>query len=952
MQKKVWMVFIVLLVLISTGHAQSKKSEWVDSVFSTLDVNGKIGQLLIVPINSYSNNQSLEKTISQLKKFNIGGVMFTGGGPTSQANATNRLQQNTPVPLLIAMNVEAGLGSVLDSAISFPPPIMLGSVRDDSLIFFLGAEVGRQLKILGTHINLGTTSNATNLLATRETLYQSFGTDLNRVAPKVAAFQSGLRSAKILSSAKYYPPTSKSDATALLLQKLFDDESNAVYMSYGHDQIKQAAHDVVPFYLPKSLSSKLNGLVISSFSDSTRSKKFNPGDAEVFAFKSGSDIMLSPQNIPAAIRKLRRAVRKNKELELQLNRSTKKILSTKFEAGLNKRSIVNTENLTARINTPAAVILKSTLVEKSIILLKNEDQLLPLKQLDNLSFASISIGGKKENLCTTYLSKYTTFTHFEVQRAEDTVGLIPKLRQFNIVVAAVYPNASKSESIYTTLLQKINQHSKVIAINFDSPIRLGAVYSLPVVVQAYTDDEQIQRIVPQLLFGAEKIDGLMPISINENIKQGQGIQTSAIERMSYAIPEAEGLDSKTLESISAVANEAITQKAAPGCQVLVARHGKIIYDNSFGAQTYENKNPVNDQTIYDLASLTKVTATLQAVMFLYEKGMIDINKKASVYLPELLNTNKKDIILKDILTHQSGLFPFLLMWPQTVHGDTLLAHYYSPMKSESYPLQVAPNLFASEVMKDSVWQWVLKSEMLVKPPRTPYSTRYSDLGFMILHRIVERMVNQPMEDFLSQNLYDPLGANTVGYLPLTKYSPTQIAPTEKDTIFRKAIVLGTVHDERAAMLGGVAGHAGLFGSGTDLIKIGQLFLQKGNYGGQTFYKPETIELFAQKQFENSTRGLGWAKSADPNSPSSRFLSPKGFGHTGFTGTCMWIDPEFDLVFIFLSNSRFPNRSGKLNTTNIRSRIQDAVYQSIFNYCQYGDALPDEKLMQYLRKSTN
>lgn len=930
MQKKVWIVFIVLLVLISTGHAQLKKSEWVDSVFSTLDVSGKIGQLLMVPTNSYANPHEIEKTISQLKKFKIGGVMFTGGGPISQANVTNHLQQTTSVPLLIAMNAEAGLGSVLDSAVTFPPPIMLGSVRDDSLIFFLGAEIGRQLKILGAHINFGPTSNASNLFAARETLYQSFRTNMNAVAPKVAAFQSGLSSVKILSV-----------------------ESAAVHVSNKHDQIKQEAFDVVPFYIPRSISSKLSGLVISSFSDSTHNlKKFSPGDAEVFAFKNGGDIMLMPQNIPAAIRKLRKAVRKNKELELQLDNSTKKILSVKFDAELNKKSIINTENLVTRINTSAAIVLKSTLSEKSIVLLKNDEQLLPLKQLDNLSLASISVGGKKENSFTNYLSKYTTFTHFEVQRADDTVGLVQKLRSYNVVVVAFYPNSSNIESEYSNLLQKVNQHSQVIAINFDSPVRLSSINSFPVIIQAYADSELLQNIVPQLLFGAKKIDGVMPVSIDENIKQGQGIQTSSLERISYAIPEAEGFDSKTLQTISVVANEAITQRAAPGCQVLVARHGKIIYDKSFGSKTYENKNPVNDQTIYDLASLTKVSATLQAVMFLYEKGLIDINKKASVYLPELLNTNKKDIILKDILTHQSGLFPFLLMWPQTVHADTLLAHYYSPMKSESYPLHVAPNLFASTVMKDSIWQWVLKSEMLVKPARTPYSTRYSDLGFMILHRIVERLVNQPMEDFLSQNLYEPLGANTVGYLPLTKYSPMQIAPTEKDTIFRKAIVLGTVHDERAAMVGGVAGHAGLFGSGTDLIKLGQLFLQKGKYGGQTFYKPETIELFAQKQFDNSTRGMGWAKSADPNSPSSRFLSPKGFGHTGFTGTCMWVDPEFDLVFVFLSNSRFPNRSSKLNTSNIRSRIQDAVYQSIFNYCQYGDALPDEKLMQYLRKLSN
>jgi CubicO group peptidase (beta-lactamase class C family) len=292
------------------------------------------------------------------------------------------------------------------------------------------------------------------------------------------------------------------------------------------------------------------------------------------------------------------------------------------------------------------------------------------------------------------------------------------------------------------------------------------------------------------------------------------------------------------------------------------------------------------------------------------------------------------------------------MWPQTVKGDTLLSHYYSPMRDDNYPLQVAPGLFASTVMQDSIWHWILKSDMLPKPPRTPYTTRYSDLGFMIMHHLVERIINQPIQDFLSQNLYEPLGAGTMGYVPLTRFAASQIAPTEIDTTYRKTTVVGTVHDERAAMLGGVAGHAGLFGNASDLIKLGQMLLQKGSYGGQSFYKPETIDLFAQKQFENSSRGLGWAKPGDTSSPSSRLESPKTFGHTGFTGTCIWMDPEFDVVFVFLSNSRFPNRSGKLNTTNIRSRIQDTIYQSIFSHCQYGENEPDRILMEYLRKTSN
>jgi CubicO group peptidase (beta-lactamase class C family) len=299
------------------------------------------------------------------------------------------------------------------------------------------------------------------------------------------------------------------------------------------------------------------------------------------------------------------------------------------------------------------------------------------------------------------------------------------------------------------------------------------------------------------------------------------------------------------------------------------------------------------------------------------------------------NTNKKDITLIDMLTHQSGLVPFVPMWTQTVKDSAFMTEYYHTERTSEYPLQVAPGLFAKNLLRDSVWSWVVKSKMQEKPARTPYPYRYSDLGLMIMKQLAERLLNQPIDEFLRQNVYEPLGATTTGFNPLDHYPESRIAPTEIDKIYRKTLVVGTVHDERAAMMGGVSGHAGLFSTGTDLIKLGQMLLQEGSYGGIQYYKPETVRLFANKQFEDSRRGIGWDKPllSDWSSPTSLKASPLTFGHTGFTGTCMWIDPEFDLVYVFLSNRTFPDRNGKLLNANIRSRIQDAIYQSIFDYCQ-------------------
>jgi beta-N-acetylhexosaminidase len=316
-----------------------------------------------------------------------------------------------------------------------------------------------------------------------------------------------------------------------------------------------------------------------------------------------------------------------------------------------------------------------------------------------------------------------------------------------------------------------------------------------------------------------------------------------------------------------------------------------------------------------------------------ERGVIDLHRKVSYYLPELKKSNKKDITILDMLTHQSGLVPFIPMYPQTVKDTTFLPIYYSRKRDQRYPLQVASNLYASMALRDSVWSWVVKSQLNEKPVRTPYSYKYSDLGFLILQHLAEHLLNQPLDEFMQQNYYEPLGAYTTGFNPLNRFTNQNIAPTEDDKIYRKSFVSGTVHDERAAMMGGVAGHAGLFSNANDLGKMGQMLLQEGGYGGIQYYKPETVSLFTAKRFKPSRRGIGWDKpvQSDPNSPASLFASPKTFGHTGFTGTCIWIDPEFDLVFIFLSNRVYPDRNNKLSNANIRTRIQDVIYQSIFEY---------------------
>lgn len=982
MHKKVWVVLIAVLAVLPV-YAQSGKSVWIDSVFSTLSLPDKIGQVLMVSLDVSSHENDIERTINTIRKNKIGGVIAFGGGPVKFTNAINLLQRENEVPVLVGMNAERGPGAVIDSVLKFPDPLLLGAVRDDSLIWYLGEQAGQQLRALGVHLNFAPTADLSTSFNNPDLFLSSFGENRDRVTNKIVTYQASLRKQGIFCIAKYFPDNgirvegfnkgvailrTKTDPARLYpLQILIDNGLAGVITAYEHQVIFPAtkkrftddktilASAIPTLYSGEYLKRQVNlkGLVFSFIPDiQDLNGKYGAGDAEVFAFQAGNDVLVFPNNINATIRKMRRAIRKDDALEKQLDESVKKILALKYDAGLGNRKEFPTENLYGRLNNVNVVALHSILFEKSVTLVKDRQNLVPLHGLDQ-TFASVSIGNANTTAFTAHLAKYVPVSAYGLK--SDTTGMFNTLKQHDVVIASIYPNADSIAAQYTALLQKLSACTKVIAVLFDSPAKISLVDKLPTIVQAYASEDNIQLTVAELLFGVRKIEGVLPVSVTDSVREGQGITRASLKRLGYSVPEMAGMNGRMLEKITSIAKEAIEQKVTPGCQIIVARNGKVVYEGYFGTQLYDLKTPITDQSIYDLASLTKVTATLQVSMFLYEKGLLDIYKKASYYLPELEGTNKKDLIVKDILTHQAGLIPFIPFWVQTVKDSILMPQYYSREKSDAYPLQIAPHVFGIKSLPDSLWKWSLKSQLRPKIARTPYTYTYSDIGLYIMHHINEKLINQPQHEFLRQNVYDPLGASSMGYLPLERFNVTRIVPTENDKLFRRELLAGTVHDEGAAMLGGLAGHAGNFSTANDLLKLGQMLLQKGYYGGTQYYKPETVDYFTARQFDTSRRGLGWDKpiQSEWSSPTSLLSSPKTFGHTGFTGTCLWIDPEFDLVYIFLSNRVYPTRNNnKLSSLNIRSRIQDVIYQSVFEYGKYGNNQYSSKLIPYIMKISN
>ncbi len=955
-------IFGILTLICLAFHAlsQTPKEKWVDSVFQTLNTTEQYGQMLMVKVTTSATEADLSKIEKKVRNSSIGGILFQGMTVKKMRELTTRFQLVAQTPLLFAIEGN-GFPQTRDSLeLCFPNLLTQGAIEADTLIQTMAAEVAKIYKSAGIGLSL---FHAETLTADQINANNSYGDDRLRVSQKDLAWLKGMQSQGILTCAKDFPirgvkvtHVEKGEPEVVLTADSLETYPFKVLFKNELSSVMPASQDLPLFYTEKKAAIKnivsagtltasfagnwirqnmdFHGVIMIDVDDMVRaSDKFAPGEAELFAFEAGNDMLITGTDPDPALRKFKKYFKKEKGSLLRLDESVRKVLAMKYDAGLDRKLEVH--DISAM--TAERKLLQKNLYRSAVTVIRNEHESIPLKSLEDRRFiflvADDSLAAKP---VLAKLKKYAPFTAVNLNDSKEIPDLTLALRPKHVVVVAMFPS-SKEETIQKVLssLATPDPNREVIVADFGSVIFRNFAQFFPTVITAYSDDREMLTTVPEIIFGGLPAKGSLPLSFGK-IPSGTSVKTSTLERLSYSFPEEVGMDSKTLDKIEAIANEAIANKATPGCHVLVAKNGKVIYERSFGYLTYENQIKVSDETIYDLASVTKVSATLQAVMFMYERGLIDINKKASVYLPELKNSNKKDFVIKDILTHQAGLWPFLPFWAQTMRDSLYLPEYYNDTLSAEYPLVVADKLYGRATMKDSLWTWIIKSKIREKPARTPFDYRYSDMGFYIMQHLAERLLNQPIEDFVSQNFYEPLGAYTTGYLPLLRFPIKQIAPTENDKLFRKSLLIGMVHDQGAAMHGGVAGHAGLFSSANDLAKLGQMLLQEGEYGGIRYYKPETVRLFTRKQFETSRRGLGWDKPTpgDWNGPTSYYSSARTFGHTGFTGTCIWVDPEFQLVYIFLSNRVHPDMTNnKLLNANIRSRIQDVLYQSIFNYCK-------------------
>ncbi|WP_104733669.1 glycoside hydrolase family 3 N-terminal domain-containing protein [Hanstruepera ponticola] len=946
--------------LLADNPEHQKK--WVDSVYNSLDIDQKIGQLFMVRAFS---NQGLkhENIISQLiMDQHIGGIIYSTGGPVAQAKLNNRLQGLSKTPLLIGMDAEWGLNMRLDSTFAFPWNMTLGAIKDNKIVEQVGYQVGEHCKRIGVHFNFApvvdiNTNPKNPIIGNR-----SFGEDRDNVTEKALVFMKGMQDAGVLANAKHFPGhgDTETDSHKTLPTISFDEKRIDSVELYPYRKLIEnglssvmVAHLNVPALetqtgFPSSLSKHIvtdilkdslgfKGLIYTDALEMKGVADFSePGDIDLAAFLAGNDVMLISEDVPKAMIKMREAYDSGVITEERLAHSVKKILQAKYKVGLNNFKPIVIENLVNELNRPKDQILNELAFEKAITVVKNKSNLLPIRDLKNKRVAYVQLGDDSGSVFFKELQKYTKVHEVKADNLDE---LITKLKAYNTVVVGFHRSNDHPWKDYQfsdkelVWLYEIARTNTVILDVFVKPYALldiATFENIEALVVSYQNSDTSQKISAQMIFGAIEAKGKLPVSIGTFYNEGDGVDYNSMSLLGYTIPERVGVNSKKLSKLDSVAQYAVDNEMTPGIQLLVARKGKVIYNKNFGKHTYEaDAETVKFNDIYDVASLTKILATLPLIMELEEQGVVSLDSKLSQLLPEYANSNKKDVTIKKMLSHYARLKPWIPFYYATLDSVTKKpdARYYRNEKSSEFSVKVANDLFMRRDYQDSIQKIIKDSDLL---NRLRY--RYSDLPYYILKKFIEKHYDKPMDELVQEHFYESLGANYTTYNPYNKFSNKSIVPTELDDYYRYQEIKGYVHDMGAAMQGGVGGHAGIFSNANDVAKIMQMYLQKGYYGGKRYFKSETLDKFNTCYFceSDNRRGIGFDKpQLGEEGPTCGCISMTSFGHSGFTGTYAWADPEEEIVYVFLANRTYPIAgSNRLLKENIRTEIQRLIYESI------------------------
>lgn len=959
---------------------RQKMEQWTDSVFNTLSPAERTAQLFVITVRNSDtpqNRQSLRRLVRELK---VGGLLFDSGSVQDQAALTNYCQALSKVPLLMTLDGEWGLAMRLTDTPKFPFNMTLGAVQDDSLLYEYGRAVGRQCRRMGIQVNfapvLDINSNPGNPVIGK----RSFGQALDNVSAKGIAYARGLEAEGVLSVAKHFPghgDTSEDSHNTLPLvphskERLLSMEIEPFkrYVDSGLSGI-MVGHLNIPALDPSGRPASLSGEVVHNllcdslgfeglvFTDALKMKGASTfGNTALLALLAGNDIVLNPSNPEAQLKAIAQAVADGQLSQQFIDEKCKKILRYKYALGLDRRKAIDMERLVADLNAPEYEALNRRLHSEALTLLHNRHYTIPVTHLGKTRIAVVSVGSDTQSVFQKTTALYAPGSG-RFDDSTDLSLLLDTLHHYDRVIVAIHSDKTQ----YRARIGRLCQTGKAIAVCFFSPYQMNRLgHELAhnrALLLAYEDTPLMQEYAAQAIFGGCAIRGKLPVELEGAFEQGEGIRTEK-SRLGYTLPEAVGMDSRLLAKVDSIIAEGIAQEAFPGCQLLVARRGEVVWNKAYGYFDYEtHRHPVATDDLYDLASVSKATGTLPAVMKACDDGDIELERPMSHYFAPLRKSDKRNLTVRQALLHETGLRASLLMAPVLIDPTSftpplfkrqpdvtcsipidactfanrharLRTDLVATQPSAKFPIEIARGVYGAASLPDT-----LIARIIATPLRRSKRYLYSCLNFILLKETVESATGEPMDQYLHKHIYAPLGMATTGYRPLDRFPVERIAPTEHDYFYRRQLLDGYVHDETAAFFGGVQGNAGLFSCANDLAKLCQMWLNNGSYGGEQILSAETVHRFLTEKSATSRRGLGFDKPDTENpekSPTALEASAATVGHLGFTGTCFWIDPEQELIYIFLCNRIYPSRThDALAELNVRPELFSAIYRAITDY---------------------
>jgi len=962
------------------SQAAFSETDRVDSVMQKLTFRQRIAQLFMVAVTPNAENAIYERVKQVVAKEQVGGVIAMRGSAAVWLRMINQLQQLSNVPLLTAIDGEHGAAMRLEGAEPFPRHILLGALADDEYIYEMGKAVAAQCRRLGIYLNFAPVADVNNNPDNPVINTRSFGEDRYKVARKSIAYMRGMQDGGILTCTKHFPGHGDTDKDSHdELPFIYHDrqriDSLELYpfkalidagidaMMTGHlrvsaiDSVERPA-SLSPLVINELLRNELGfqGLI---FTDALNMRGVLNGVQQdsicLLALLAGNDILLMPDEVTGAIDIIETAVKQGKISEAMINAKCRKILEAKARVMPVPFVPLKGDNLLNDLNSDTDEVLRLRIADAAITMLSNKNNFLPLQELDKHTIAYLEVGKGMGSVFKQYLDYYAAVDGYAIDAISSGQALNDlrqQLKPYNSVIVGLHTTGARPstrpviDSLLAVFIEQLAAEKNVVLNCFGSPYLLRKFEQperFSAIIMSYQNLPATQQRSAQLIFGGIMPKGKLPVSVYPcpsllgrfgegwAFSAGTGLSWAAPIRLKYVLPEEIGISRQQLAAVDSVMQEAINKQATPGGQIIAAYKGQVFYHKTFGRHTYDsNSQAVRWNDIYDLASLTKVTATLPIVMHLVNVKKLNLDKSLGDYLPAVNKyKDKRQLRLIDILTHQSGLPAFQRFYLSYMKDGKLDDKKFSPVFTTHYSVPVAAGIYTSKEVPDKIYKEIGSTPLMSRV------YRYSDWGFMYLQQMLESMMRQRIDGITDKLFYAPLGMNYTGYLPLKRFNKERIVPTEQDTYFRMQLLQGHIHDQTTALLGGVAGHAGLFGNANDMIKILQMYLNKGKYGGGTYFDSHVVDRFTSCPFcaNGNRRGLGFDKperNPAKNSPVGPEASADSYGHSGYTGTFLWADPQRDLIYVFLSNRVHPKDDRQLNNLNTRSRILTIFNEIIDN----------------------